>query len=206
MSPVNTVLGPIDSSELGFTLSHEHITLGAAGAAAAYPGFQDRQAIADAAAAALSEAYAGSVRAIIDVTTFDLGRDVALMQEVSRRSGVHAIPCTGNHLAVPRIFWGAPVDRVAALFIREITEGIENTGVRRASSRSPATGAASPKTRKSSCAPPPAPATPPEPASVPILGRPTAWATSRFASSRRKAWTSTASISATATTIPILAI
>ena len=130
MSQVNTVLGPIDSSELGFTLSHEHITLGAAGAAAAYPGFQDRQAIADAAAAALSEAYAGGVRAIIDVTTFDLGRDVALMQEVSRRSGVHAIPCTGNHLAVPRIFWGAPVDRVAALFIREITEGIENTGVK----------------------------------------------------------------------------
>ena len=130
MSQVNTVLGPIDSSELGFTLSHEHITLGAAGAVAAYPGFQDRQAIADAAAAALSEAYAGGVRAIIDVTTFDLGRDVALMQEVSRRSGVHAIPCTGNHLAVPRIFWGAPVDRVAALFIREITEGIENTGVK----------------------------------------------------------------------------
>ena len=29
MSQVNTVLGPIDSSELGFTLSHEHITLGA---------------------------------------------------------------------------------------------------------------------------------------------------------------------------------
>ena len=130
MSQVNTVLGPIDSSELGFTLSHEHITLGAAGAAATYPGFQDRQAIADAAAAALSEAYAGGVRAIIDVTTFDLGRDVALMQEVSRRSGVHAIPCTGNHLAVPRIFWGAPVDRVAALFIREIAEGIENTGVK----------------------------------------------------------------------------
>ena len=78
MAQVNTVLGPIDSSELGFTLSHEHITLGAAGAAATYPGFQDRQAIADAAAAALSEAYAGGVRAIIDVTTFDLGRDVAV--------------------------------------------------------------------------------------------------------------------------------
>ena len=130
MSQVNTVLGPIDSSQLGFTLSHEHITLGAAGAAATYPGFQDRRAIADAASAALSQAYAGGVRTIIDVTTFDLGRDVALMQEVSRRSGVHAIPCTGNHLAVPRIFWGAPVDKVAALFIREIEQGIEDTGVK----------------------------------------------------------------------------
>ena len=138
MSQVNTVLGPVDSAvlgpvdsaDLGFTLSHEHITLGAAGTAAAYPGFQDRQAIADAATAALAEAYEGGVRTIIDVTTLDLGRDIPLMQEVSRRSGVHAIPCTGNHLAIPRIFWGAPVDKVAALFIKEIEEGIEETGVR----------------------------------------------------------------------------
>ncbi len=130
MSQVNTVLGPLDSADLGFTLSHEHITLGAAGTAAAYPGFQDRQAIADAASAALTEAYAGGVRTIIDVTTLDLGRDIPLMQEVSRRSGVHAIPCCGNHLSIPRIFWGAPVDKVAALFIKEIEEGIEDTGVK----------------------------------------------------------------------------
>ena len=130
MSQVNTVLGPIDSADLGFTLSHEHITLGAAGTAAAYPGFQDLDAIADAATEALQEAYDGGVRTIIDVTTLDLGRNIPLMQDVSRRSGVHAIPCTGNHLAVPRIFWGAPVDKVAALFIKEIEEGIEDTGVK----------------------------------------------------------------------------
>ena len=90
MSQVNTVLGPVDSDDLGFTLSHEHVTLGAAGAAATYPGFQDRQAIADAATAALVEAYEGGVRTIIDVTTFDLGRDVSMMVEVSRRSGAPA--------------------------------------------------------------------------------------------------------------------
>ena len=130
MSQVNTVLGPVDSADLGFTLSHEHITLGAAGTAAAYPGFQDLDAIKDAASEALAQAYAGGVRTIIDVTTLDLGRDIPLMQEVSRRSGVHAIPCTGNHLAIPRIFWGAPVDKVAALFIKEIEDGIEDTGVK----------------------------------------------------------------------------
>ena len=130
MSQVNTVLGPIDSADMGFTLSHEHITLGAAGTAAAYPGFQDLDAIADAATEALKEAYDGGVRTIIDVTTLDLGRDIPMMQDVSRRSGVHAIPCTGNHLSVPRIFWGAPVDKVAGLFIKEIEEGIEDTGVK----------------------------------------------------------------------------
>ena len=130
MSQVNTVLGPVDTADLGFTLSHEHVTLGAAGAAATYPGFQDRQHIADSATAALAEAYEGGVRTIIDVTTFDLGRDVSMMVEVSQRTGVHVIPCTGNHLAVPRIFWGAPVDRVAERFIKEIEEGIEDSGVK----------------------------------------------------------------------------
>jgi phosphotriesterase-related protein len=130
MTAVNTVLGTVDSADLGFTLSHEHITLGAAGTAATYPGFQDMAAIAEGATAALTEAYQGGVRTIIDVTTLDLGRDVAMMQEVSRRTGVHVIGCTGNHLAIPRIFWGAPVDKVAALFIKEIEEGIEDSGVK----------------------------------------------------------------------------
>ena len=49
MPQVNTVLSPIDSSEMGFTLNHENITLGAAGAAATYPDFQHRQTIAGAA-------------------------------------------------------------------------------------------------------------------------------------------------------------
>lgn len=100
MPQVNTVLGPVDSADLGFTLSNEHITLGAAGAGAACPGFQYRQVIAD--AATLTEACADGVRAIIDVTTLDLGRDIPLRQEVSQRSGVHAIPCIGNHLAIPQ--------------------------------------------------------------------------------------------------------
>ena len=31
MAPVKTVLGPVESSDLGFTLSHEHVLLSAAG-------------------------------------------------------------------------------------------------------------------------------------------------------------------------------
>ena len=43
---------------------------------------------------------------------------------------MNVIPCTGNHLAVPRAFWGAPPDMVAQLFIREIEEGIDGTSVK----------------------------------------------------------------------------
>ncbi len=31
MATVSTVLGPVDASELGFTLSHEHLATGSAG-------------------------------------------------------------------------------------------------------------------------------------------------------------------------------
>ncbi len=130
MAAVNTVLGPVDSGDLGFTLSHEHIILSAAGVRHTYPDLVDREGIIQDGIVALKEAYDEGVRTIIDVTTFDLGRDVEVMQRVSEGSGVNVVPCTGNHLAVPRAFWFAPPDMVADLFIREIEEGIEDTGVR----------------------------------------------------------------------------
>ena len=130
MPSVNTVLGPVDPADLGFTLSHEHVLLSAAGVSHTYPGFIDHQQVTDDGAAELKGAYDEGVRTIIDVTTFDLGRDIRLLAEVSRRSGVHIVACTGNHLAVPRGFAVAPPDKVAPFFIREIEEGIEDTGIK----------------------------------------------------------------------------
>ena len=130
MAAVNTVLGTVDSSELGFTLSHEHVLLSAAGVNHTYPGFIDHRKVAEDGVAALKEAYDEGVRTIIDVTTFDLGRDIKLLEEVSRGSGVHIIACTGNHLAVPRDFAMASPDAVAPHFVREIKEGIEDSGIK----------------------------------------------------------------------------
>ncbi len=53
-----------------------------------------------------------------------------MLQEVSRSSGVQIICATGTWLDIPRVFWRASPDMVASLFIREITQGIENTGVK----------------------------------------------------------------------------
>ena len=130
MATVNTVLGPVEASELGFTLSHEHVLLSAAGVSHTYPGFIDHQAVTDEGGLALKAAYDEGVRTIVDVTTFDLGRDIRLLEEVSKRSGVHIIACTGNHLAVPRDFAASTPDAIAPHFIREIKEGIEDSGIK----------------------------------------------------------------------------
>ena len=130
MPAVNTVSGPVDAVDLGFALSHEHLATNAAGLRQTYPEFIDRSGIIEQAVVALKEAYDEGLRTIIDVTTIDLGRDVKMMEEVSRRSGVQIVAATGNHLAVPRPFGDVSPDVIASLYVREIEEGIEGTGIK----------------------------------------------------------------------------
>jgi phosphotriesterase-related protein len=130
MPTVNTVLGPVETADLGFTLSHEHVGTNAAGLRHTYPEFLDREGLLAQSVAATREAYQAGVRTMIEMSTFDLGRDIGLIQEVSRQSGVQLIAVTGCHLAVPRPFGEVSPDVIARLYIREIEEGIEGTGIK----------------------------------------------------------------------------
>ena len=130
MATVNTVLGPVDTNDLGFTLSHEHVGTNAAGLRHTYPEFIDREGMREQSIAAMQAVRADGVRTVVDVSTFDLGRDVILMREVAEGSGMQIIAATGNHLAVPRPFGDVSPDVIAELYIREIEEGIEDTGIK----------------------------------------------------------------------------
>ena len=130
MVKINSILGDLDTGDLGFTLTHEHVWQSAAGINATFPEFFDRQTIVDKAVARLRTAYDGGVRTIVDVTPLDLGRDVMLTKDVAQRSGVNVIAATGFYLDIPRIFWEADPDEVAQLFVKEIEEGIEGRGSR----------------------------------------------------------------------------
>lgn len=130
MATINSVLGPLDTANLGFTLSHEHVLTASAGIQQTYPEFIDRQGTIEAGVTQLRQVYAEGVRTMVDVTTMDLGRDIRLLEEVSRRSGVQIIAATGIWRDIPRVFWGATPDMIAPLFIREIQEGIEGTGIK----------------------------------------------------------------------------
>src|SRR5687768_6205029 len=105
MATVNSVLGPLDTAELGFTLTHEQ------------------------AAATLSEARDGGVRTIVDLTTLDLGRDIRLLADLARRTGVQIIAATGIWRDIPRALFNRSPDEIAALFVREIEQGIKGTGI-----------------------------------------------------------------------------
>ena len=130
MPTINSVLGPLDTADMGFTLSHEHVLETSAGIPQVFPQVVDRQATIREGIATFKTAYAEGLRTIIDVTTMDLGRDVRVIEEVSRGSGVNIVCATGIWLDIPRAFWSAAPDDIAALFIGEIEDGIEGTGIR----------------------------------------------------------------------------
>ena len=130
MAVINTVLGPLDTADLGFTLSHEHVLQSSAGIQHVYPEFIDREGTIADAVAAFRQARAEGVRTIVDVTTLDLGRDVRALNQVSQESGIQIICATGIWLDIPRAFWTATPDEIAPLFIREIQDGIEGTGIK----------------------------------------------------------------------------
>ena len=128
MSKVNSVLGPIDTKDLGFTLMHEHV-MSQGFVARDFPelfgpGYKER--IME----GVAEAKKGGVDTIIDATPFDLGRDVSFLAEVSRRTGVNIIACSGWWMDLPPHLSGQSPDLFADLFVREIETGIAGTDVK----------------------------------------------------------------------------
>ena len=85
---INSVLGPLDTGKLGFTLPHEHLTASSAGLPFTYPEVIDREWVLTAAVEDLIQARNGGIVTIVDVSPIDLGRDVELMREVSSQSGM----------------------------------------------------------------------------------------------------------------------
>jgi len=128
---VNTVLGPVDVNDLGFTLMHEHIRESSAGVPFTFPELVDRDEAIARGVEIISEAHAEGVRTYVDVSTMDLGRQVTVIRDVAEQVEVHVIAATGLWLDIPRaISNGATPDQLARVFIREIEDGIEGTGIK----------------------------------------------------------------------------
>lgn len=127
---VETVLGPIEASALGVTLSHEHVLVTMGADSRNYPWMFDWERTRANAVRELREAKAGGVDTIIDLTTPDLGRDVEFVRAVSEASGMNVVVATGIWRDVPRSFWEREPSRIADIFVREIEVGIGDTGIK----------------------------------------------------------------------------
>lgn len=128
---VQTVLGPLDAPKLGFTLTHEHLGGWTQEFQAKWPkGSGDRAGYIDKAVDKLKTIRDAGVDTIVDLSPYDGERDVRFMQEVSTKSGLHVVACTGQHMFPPESMLTRTLEEFAELFRQEIEEGIDGTEVR----------------------------------------------------------------------------
>lgn len=132
-SHIQTVLGPVPVGALGKTLMHEHILVSFPGAEfdPKYPF--DRPAFVQTAVARLKALREFGVATFVDPCPIEMGRDVRLMAEVSEKSGIHIVCATGFYfegMGLPSYWRHASVDEITELYVREIEQGIDDTGIR----------------------------------------------------------------------------
>lgn len=141
-SEVETVRGAIPTSDLGVTLMHEHVFVLSPEIMANHPeGWGDEKDREDAAVEKLNALKAIGVDTIVDPTVIGIGRYIPRIQRVAARTDLQIVVATGlyTYNDVPMYFhFTGPgtalggAETMTELFVRDITEGIADTGVKAA--------------------------------------------------------------------------
>lgn len=141
-SEVETIRGAIPTSDLGVTLMHEHVFVLSPEIMANHPeGWGDEKDREDAAVEKLNALKAIGVDSIVDPTVIGIGRYIPRIQRVAARTDLQIVVATGlyTYNDVPMYFhFTGPgtalggAETMTELFVRDITEGIADTGVKAA--------------------------------------------------------------------------
>jgi phosphotriesterase-related protein len=130
---VMTVLGPVPADELGFTLPHEHVYCTLRHADYRYDvadQFVDEDVMADEVTAFGDLGGA----TIFDLSVPDNGRSPRRLAKLSERTGIHFVMgCgwyRGNYYLPEERIDRRSADDLAEELIREITDGVGDTGIR----------------------------------------------------------------------------
>ena len=132
---VETVGGPVALSELGATLTHEHVLVDFVGAEKVGRHRYDAEEAFRVALPHLQALKQRGCRTLVECTPAYLGRDVLLLRRLSRATGLHILTNTGyygaaNDKFVPAHAYEESAEQLAARWGAEWRHGIEGTGVR----------------------------------------------------------------------------
>lgn len=133
---IETVDGPVDHTELGRTLVHEHLLSAAESIREQFPHLYDQAAEEDAALAQVRRAQAHGVVTMVDPACMDLARDVHLASRVADATGINIVMATGiygqHYTTIPHHFQTRDEDYMADAFVHDIEVGIQGTDVKAA--------------------------------------------------------------------------
>jgi phosphotriesterase-related protein len=123
---IRTVLGDLEPEQLGVTDSHDHLFF----RSAMLPG-QELDDVEAAVAEVTAYAEAGG-QSIVQWTPYGLGREAGALAKISTDTGIQLVAATGLHRAehYPAEVVEDVLPRLAEVFVRELTEGVGDTGVK----------------------------------------------------------------------------
>jgi phosphotriesterase-related protein len=139
MPTIETVRGPVELDALGTTLMHEHIFILQAEPLQNYAhvwgeSYWDEETRVADAVAKLQRARDGGIETIVDPTVLGLGRYIPRIQRVNEAVDINIVVATGVYafLELPNFLATRSDDVIVEIFVREIREGIDDTGVKAA--------------------------------------------------------------------------
>jgi phosphotriesterase-related protein len=134
MPEVETVSGPVDVEELGLTLIHEHFRATDEAGRMQFPHLYDEQREWDAAMSDAKAVKGHGVKTVVEPSAMFLTRDAAFSKRVADESGLNIILATGVYTYdyVPQFLANRDDDAVAAIYVHEIENGIQGTGIKAA--------------------------------------------------------------------------
>jgi phosphotriesterase-related protein len=139
VATVETVRGPVELHRLGPTLMHEHVfvmqpePLENYGSVWGAPYWDEQARVSDA-IAKLRRLRDGGIATFVDPTVPGLGRNIPRIQRINAQVDLNIIVASGVYafLEMPNFLAMRTDDVIVELFVRELREGINDTGVRAA--------------------------------------------------------------------------
>jgi phosphotriesterase-related protein len=134
MPRVETLRGPVDTSQLGFTLMHEHVWVLSEGVHENFPSIWNEKEHFGIARGMLDDLVKAGVRSFVDLTVLGLGRNIPRLLRLAGDSPLNIVVATGlyTYNELPRHFASRDADYLAGFFVDDITDGIQGTNVKAA--------------------------------------------------------------------------
>jgi phosphotriesterase-related protein len=132
MGAINTTAGPVEDSELGLTLVHEHMRVRSEAVAVQFPHLYDEEHEYERAVTQVREAIKRGVKTVCDPTVMEAGRDIRFQSRVAEETGIQLVASTGiytYHYLAPH-FQNRDEDYMADQFVRDVEVGIQGTEIK----------------------------------------------------------------------------
>ena len=132
---MQTVLGPVDRAQLGFTLPHEHVMCDFIGADGTGRQRWDPAAVVKRMNPFLTRLKERGITGFVDCTPAYIGRDPRVLKLLAQQTGLHLITNTGYYGGagdkfVPAHAHTETADQLADRWMDECKNGIEGSGVK----------------------------------------------------------------------------